>query len=784
MTTRRPRARALAAAAALLAAAAFWTCLEEPLFDTPTASVLVGRDGTLLGARIASDAQWRFPAITHVPEKFETAIVTFEDKRFHDHHGVDPIALARALYLNVTEGEIVSGASTLTMQVIRLARRNPERSYREKLVESVLALRLELEHTKDEVLALYASHAPFGGNVVGLEAASWRYFGRAPEKLSWAESTTLAVLPNNPALIHPGRNRDELLAKRDGLLRKLHDIGALDALDLELALREPLPSKPLPLPQAAPHLLDTLRARAGEGTHRFETTIDPSIQTAANAIVQEHARRLSLQDIHNAAAIVVDNVDFEVLAYVGNVTWSSSGERGYAVDVIQRPRSTGSILKPLLFAAMLDAGEILPKSLVPDVPTQYAGYVPENYDHGYRGAVPAKVALARSLNVPAVRMLRRHGVGRFQDFLTHMGMTTLNRSPEHYGLTLILGGAETTLWDMAAIYANLAETARQRRPSAPLTYRTLKLRSKDDTRTERTAELSPGAAWLTLEALVEVARPGDGRHWREFGSSRRVGWKTGTSYGHRDGWAIGTTPRHTVAVWVGNASGEGRPGLTGTATAAPILFDILNRLPSFDDTRWFEPPYLHMKQVEVCKNDGYLAGGGCETSEEWIPKHSHFDQVSPYHQRVHLDSAGRKRVHGACEAPHAMTHRSWFVLPAHLEHYYRKHHADYRRLPAYRADCRLTGATDAPIAFLYPNHGTRLYIPMDLGQEKGRTIFEAVHRDEEATLFWHLDARYLGSTTTFHQQALDITPGPHVVTVVDQLGNRLARRFEILSAHD
>jgi len=784
VTTRRRRAGALATAAALLVGAGFWTCLEEPLFNVPTAAVLVGRDGTLLGARIASDAQWRFPAMTHVPEKFETAIVAFEDKRFHDHHGVDPIALARALYLNVTEGKIVSGGSTLTMQVIRLSRRNRARSYSEKLIESVLALRLELEHTKDEVLALYASHAPFGGNVVGLEAASWRYFGRAPEQLSWAESTMLAVLPNSPALIHPGRNRAELLAKRDALLSKLHDKGKLDALDLELALREPLPSKPLPLPQAAPHLLDTLRARAGNGTHRFDTTIDPSIQAAANAIVAEHARRLSRQDIHNAAAIVVDNVNFEVLAYVGNASWSADGERGHAVDVIQRPRSTGSILKPFLFAAMLDAGEILPESLVPDVPTQYAGYVPENYDHAYRGAVPAKVALARSLNVPAVRMLRRHGVGRFQDFLTHMGMTTLNRSPEHYGLTLILGGAETTLWDMAALYANLAETARQRRARTPSTYRALKLRSKDTTRTERTAELSPGAAWLTLEALVEVARPGDGRHWREFGSSRRIGWKTGTSYGHRDGWAIGTTPSHTVAVWVGNASGEGRPGLTGTATAAPILFDILNRLPASEDASWFEPPYLHMKQVEVCKDDGYLAGGGCETSEEWIPKHSHFDQVSPYHQRVHLDSEGRKRVHGACEAPRAMTHRSWFVLPAHLEHYYRKHHADYRRLPAYRADCRLAGADDAPIAFLYPNHGTRLYIPMDLGQEKGRTIFEAVHRDEEATLFWHLDERYLGSTTRFHQQALDITPGPHVVTVVDEQGNRLARPFEILSAQD
>ena len=765
-------------ALALALGMGFWHALPEPLFNVPVASVLLARDGALLGAHIADDEQWRFPPMRHVPEKFETAIVAFEDKRFKSHPGVDPLALGRALYLAVVNGEIVSGASTLTMQVMRLARGHRERTVFQKLIEMTLALRLELSYDKDEILALYASHAPFGGNVVGLEAASWRYFGRPPERLSWAESSMLAVLPNAPALIHPGRRRDALRTKRDTLLQKLHANGTFSDLDLALALQEPLPDEPHPLPRSAPHLLETLRASGGNP--RYQTTIDAELQKAANAVVREHVARLQLQGIHNAAALIVNNVDFEVLAYVGNAEWSLDNDLGYAVDVVHRPRSTGSILKPLLFATMLESGDLLPTTLVPDVPTQYAGYMPENYDHTYRGAVPADVALARSLNVPAVRLLQQHGIDRFYDFMKHFGMTTLNRTPDEYGLTLILGGAETTLWDMAGIYSNLADIARHTGPGAREPYRALKILRDDTSETERMAELSPGAAWLALDALVDVKRPGDARFWRHFTSSRIVGWKTGTSYGLRDGWAIGTTPSHTVAVWVGNASGEGRPGLTGSAAAAPILFDLINRL---DPVPWFRTPFLHMKQVEVCKNDGYLAGGGCDTELRWVPKHSHFEKVSTFNRRVHLDQAGRAQVTGACEAPGRMSHRSWFVLPARLEFYYRKHHAEYRPLPRFREDCRLAAGvegTSGPIAFLYPNAGTKLYIPTDLARKRGETVFEAVHRRPDATLFWHLDDIYLGSTKTFHQQGLDMTPGRHIVTVVDETGNRLSRRFQVL----
>ena len=265
-----------------------------------------------------------------------------------------------------------------------------------------------------------------------------------------------------------------------------------------------------------------------------------------------------------------------------------------------------------------------------------------------------------------------------------------------------------------------------------------------------------------------------------FASSRKIAWKTGTSWGLRDAWAVGSSTRHTVAVWAGNASGEGRPGLTGASAAAPILFDLFNRL---DAAGWFARPDAHLKEVEVCRNDGYLANGNCDVEREWAPRDSHFDQPSPHNVRVHLDAARRHRVHGECERVGDMAHSGWFVLPPGQEFFYRRRHADYRVLPPYRADCEAGTAARArgPIEILYPGVGARIYVPVDLAESRSRVVFEAVHRDREATLFWHLDDTYVGATRAFHQRALDPPAGTHTVTVVDPQGNRVSRQFEVLA---
>lgn len=752
--------------------------IPDPLFDRPVSPVLIGADGSLLGARIATDGQWRFPAAGAVSEKFAVAITTFEDGRFRRHPGVDPVAVARAAWLNTREGEVVSGASTITMQVARMARGNRSRTYGQKAIEALWSLRIEAGRTKDEVLSLYADNAPFGGNVVGLEAAAWRYFGRSPADLSWAEAAMLAVLPNSPALIHPGRNRDRLRAKRDGLLQALQADGVFDDTELSLALLEPLPEEPVPLPRLAPHLLESLAARGyAEGERRFETTIDPGLQRTANRVVRDQAEGLSALGIGNAAVLVIDNETFDVLAYVGNSNWSTEAGSGSAMDLVHRPRSTGSVLKPLLYARMLDAGELLPSTLVPDVPSQFAGYMPENYDRTFRGAVPASQALARSLNIPAVWMLSQHGVDKFYDFLGDMGMSTLHRQPQEYGLTLILGGSEGTLWELTSMYANLARTAQRGRSRGTMTRLIPRVIGSDSVDTVGQIPLSTGASWLTVEALQEVVRPGVDAQWRLFEDTHEVAWKTGTSYGHRDGWAIGSSARYTVGVWVGNASGEGRPELTGVGAAAPILFEIFN---SLDRVAWRARPVLALKPVTTCVNDGYLPVAGCETEPVMAPRDSHFERTSPNHQLVHLAADGGTRVDARCEAVSSMRHQSWFVLPPGQEYFYRRTHSGYRGLPPVRADCTAAKRV-ADIGFLYPESGSRIYVPVELDGSRGRVIFAVAHRRQDATLFWHIDDRFHGSTTMFHEQALDLPPGRHTVTVVDDEGGSASRTFTVLT---
>jgi penicillin-binding protein 1C len=803
--------RYLLAVVVIIGFVLFWRCLPAPLFDAPFSWVLLDRDGELLGATTAGDQQWRFPSTSRVPDKFARAITCFEDRRFFHHPGVDPLAVLRALRQNFVSRRAVSGASTITMQVIRLSRFGRSRTLTEKLLEMVMALRLEVRLSKQQILALYASHAPFGGNVVGLEAAAWRYFGRAPDRLSWAESALLAVLPNNPALIHPGRNRQILLTKRNRLLDRMQRHRIIDALTCQLAQAEPLPPKPFPLPRLAPHLLARLqltqqgfKVNGGNGSkysdgQRIRTTLRRDIQHRSTQVLDRHHRGLVGNGIHNAAALILEVASGNVLAYVGNVSATEQMVHGNQVDIITAPRSTGSILKPLLYAAMLETGELLPDQLVADIPTRLGGFYPQNYSRTYQGAVPASRALARSLNVPAVRMLQSYGVDRFYAVLKKLGLRTLHRPARNYGLSLILGGAEGTLEDITAIYAGLARRVTgPRRPDAAdagAFFRLNYLAPMDVSRvggsstagtpqrllTVSSQPLGAAASWLTLKAMLEVTRPGVERDWKNFVSSRKIAWKTGTSYGHRDGWAVGVTPRYAVGVWVGNADGEGRAGLTGISAAAPILFELFGLL---DGRRWFDEPDNGLVEVTVCVRSGHRAGPDCtRTRKMLIPRAGLRSQRCPYCRIIHSDASGQWRVHGACERIAGIRPVKRFVLPPVMEWYYRKTNSNYHPLPAYRSDClALPDAVHTgSLSLIYPGKKGKIYVPIELNGRRGRTVFEAAHRNSGIGIFWHLDDRYLGATRDIHQMALAPTPGKHTLTLVDENGEQLQRVFTVLA---
>jgi penicillin-binding protein 1C len=763
----------------------FWFSLPRPLFQDPVSTVLLDRDSNLLGAKISADQQWRFPECRQVPEKFRLAVTHYEDRYFFYHPGINPVALVRAAYLNFSHRRIVSGGSTITMQVIRLSRKNRDRTFPEKFIEIFLAFRLGFSHSKADILKLYASHAPFGGNVVGIDAASWRYFGADAGHLSWAEAATLAVLPNSPGLIYPGRNPHFLRAKRNYLLDLLCKRGVIDATTCELAKSEKLPEKPFPLPHRAQHLLDRAMREGHKGT-RVVTTLDMALQQRIGDILDRHGIQIRANEIHNAAALVLEVSTGNVLAYCGNLPSTSSREHGNHVDLIAAPRSTGSILKPFLYAAMLNDGLLLPTTLVPDIPMQIGGFIPENYNLTYDGAVPAKMALARSLNIPAVKMLQTYGYEQFYSLLRKLGMTTLTKPADHYGLALILGGAEASLWDLAGIYASMARTLNHfsgngqkysKSDFHPPGYIAGKGQKKASSR-DQSSWFDAGSIWLTFEAMVEVARPDADLLWQQFSSSGKIAWKTGTSFGNRDGWSVGVTPEYVVAVWVGNASGEGRPGLTGIGTAAPILFDIFKTLPA---TTWFKEPVQAMMQVPVCRYSGYRSTEICEfTDSMWIPKQGAKTTPCPFHQLIHLDKSGKWQVNSNCESTENMQHLSWFVLPPVQEWYFRNKNPFYKVLPPFRPGC--TGNPERRnMDLIYPKNNSKIYIPVELDGKPGSAVFRLAHRDAGAMVYWHLDDRFTGTTSQVHQKALAPAQGMHRLTLVDQNGETMTIKFEVIS---
>ncbi len=763
----------------LLLLVVYYFSLPQKLFEAPYTTVIESNEGELLGAKIARDGQWRFPQQDSIPDKFTQCIVQFEDRNFYIHPGFNPVAMANAARQNYSSGRVVRGGSTLTQQVIRLSRKNKSRTYFEKIIEVILATRLEFRYSKDEIINLYAAHAPFGGNVVGLEMASWRYFGVQPHQLSWAESATLAVLPNTPSLIYPGKNQQKLREKRDRLLSRLLSEKIIDKETYGLALQEPLPQKPFELPQTAPHLLQRI-AKKHEGK-RIKTTIQTALQDRVNQLAKYYYNQYRQNEVHNLSVLVIDIKNRDIISYVGNSPTDTQHQKD--VDIISAPRSTGSILKPLLYASMLDQGELLPNTLIADIPTQISGYKPENFNLTFDGAVPAHRALSRSLNIPSVLMLQQHGVNKFYEELQRFRLSNISKTADHYGLSLILGGAESNLWDLCRTYAGMSSTlnyfnenqAKYRtKEFSELNYDSSFYNDFGDESYQKSI-IGAGAIWLTYNAMQEVNRPEGDEAWEFYDSSLQLAWKTGTSFGNRDAWAIGANSRYVVGVWIGNASGEGRPELTGVSSAAPLLFDVFRLLPR---KRWFVKPLNDLEEVEVCSLSGSLAKEGCPVVKQFVSLKGKTTKLCPYHKTVHLDKTESYRVNSNCEAVENIVAKAWFILPPVMEWYYKNQHIGYKPLPPLRGDCR--GMQEQTMDFIYPKQDTKIYLTKDFNSKVQPVVLKVAHGKAEMQLFWYMDAQFKGTTRTFHEMMVEPQTGTHVITVVDEEGNEIRRKIEIV----
>lgn len=757
----------------------YYFCLPKSLFKNPTSTVVTSKSNELLGAVIADDGQWRFPELDSVPTKFEHCILQFEDAYFYNHFGFNPVSIGKATVKNIKAKRVVRGGSTLTQQVIRLSRKNKKRSYFEKLQELILATRLEFRYSKKEILKLYASHAPYGGNVVGLEMASWRYFGLKPHQLSWAETATLAVLPNAPSLIYPGKNQQKLKIKRNKLLQKLLENEIIDQLTYDLAIEEELPQKPYALPTVAPHFVQEA-AKTHKG-QRVQSSLDIHLQRQVNSIAQQHYFRQKQNEVYNMAVLVLDVTTRKVLAYVGN----SPTDKAHQKDVnnVISPRSTGSTLKPLLYAHMLHTGDLLPTQLVADVPTEIAGYSPKNFNLTFDGAVPANEALTRSLNIPSVRMLQQYGLEKFREDIKAYHITDINKSANYYGLSLILGGAEASLWDLCKTFAGYAgivnhfEELKHQYYSNEFIEPSFVLNEKPDFGTveKNYVSIDAGSAYLTLNTLIEVNRPFTDQAWKYYDSSQKIAWKTGTSFGNKDAWAVGTTSKYVVGVWIGNSDGEGRPDLTGVGSAAPLMFDVFDILPK---SNWFLEPFEDLIEVDICDTSGYLAKPICASTIKRVQKGAVKANPCPYHQEITVDNLEKFRVNSNCESVSNIKQKTWFVLPPLMAHYYQQNNADYRPLPKFRNDCN--SLENNTMAFVFPSKKhSKLSLTRGESNQLNPIILKLTHTSSEAEVHWYLNDKFIGTTSQYHEQAILPKPGIYTVTVIDNLGNELKRVIEI-----
>ena len=575
----------------------------------PYSTLITARDGSILHAFLSHDDKWRM--YTELPEITPTlrdAILFKEDKYFYYHPGFNPVAMLRAATRNLLTGRRTSGASTITMQTVRLLEpRN--RTYTNKLIELFRAMQLEIHYSKDEILQLYLNLLPYGGNIEGLKSASLLYFGKLPVLLSLAELTTLTIIPNRPSSLRLGVHNDLVMKERNRWLTRFRQARLFDERTIRDAQDEPLEAYRREAPQRAPHLAYRLRSE-NPNVPTVHATLNPAIQATAEQLVERYASRIRAFNIHNAAVLIVDNKTQEVVAYVGSADFANSFDGGQ-VDGIRAVRSPGSALKPILYGLAFDAGVITPKTKLVDVPTNFGGYEPDNYDRRFNGPVTAEFALANSLNIPAVALLKEMGTSALVATLQKARFSAIKRQANELGLSMILGGCGVTLEEMTRLYVGLANEGRWfplnfTLPSAPQTNASKQPDGVD--------LLSPEAAYLVTHTLTQITRPDLPNNFDNSYHLPRIAWKTGTSYGRRDAWSIGYNQRYTIGVWVGNFSGVGVPELSGANTATPLLFQLFNVLDYNSPTGWFRVPKeaSTLSMRIICPETGDIPGEFCQ----------------------------------------------------------------------------------------------------------------------------------------------------------------------------
>jgi len=737
--------------------------------------------GEILYSFITDDDKWRmFTELDEISPELRKAIIYKEDKYFYWHYGINPIAITRAFWNNTVQNKRTSGASTITMQVARLLYPN-HRTYINKFGEMFRALQIEWCYSKDEILQLYLNLVPYGGNIEGVKSASVLYLQKQPNHLSLAEITALSIIPNRPTSLMPGKNNELITQERNKWLNRFLKEKVFDETTIKDALSETFDAKRYESPKNAAHFSFRMKNKF-ENDLNIETTLNAAMQRKTEVVLEDFMRTFKGQNINNASAFIIENKTMNVVAYVGSNNFFDSQNSGQ-VDGVNAVRQPGSTLKPLLYGMAIDKGILTPKTMISDVPINFDGYAPVNYDKKYNGYVTTETALALSLNVPAVKTLNELGVENFTNKLVDCDFQSIARQKKYLGLSVVLGGCGTTLEELTTLYAAFANDGKFQKVNFLNEVTNNKLEQIQKNKKQKTKKepqttnqiLSPESNFMICEMMTNLERPDLPDFWQNTKNLPQIAWKTGTSYGRKDAWAIGFNDKYTVGVWVGNFNGEGVPEMTGTQNATPILFNIFKQIDSEHSRSWLKKPKdLDIRMI--CSASGQKPSERCENQifDYFIPLISD-NKICSHLAKVYVSENDSTSYCMDC-LPTAGYKTKW--LPKHSPEiiaFFESENIGFEKIPPHYAKCEHVYKNGAPV-ITSPNDGSVYYIDKNYPEE---IQLKCQAGQDASKIFWYVNDVFLKQTGKNESLFFKPKEGRVKISCSDDLGRNSNIWFEV-----
>jgi len=715
-------------------------------------SILTDNKGEVINASLTADQKWRMKTeLEEISPLLRKTIIAKEDKYFYSHPGINLVAVGRAFFKNIFRWKRTSGASTITMQVAR-ALEHRKRTLPNKIIEMFRALQLEWKYDKDEILQLYLNLVPYGGNIEGVKAAALLYFNKNPDHLSLAEITALSIIPNRPSSLVIGKNNDRIIEERNRWLKKFSEGMVFTEKEIADALAEPLTANRGTVPHYTPHLFYKL-SRQQKGL--IQTHIDLNTQLKTEKIVADYVRVQRLRNIRNAAVIVIDNRTHKVITYVGSSGFNDTLDGGQ-VNGAAAVRQPGSTLKPLLYALCFDEGLLTPKTIMPDVPVNYEGYAPENYDQKFNGYVTIQYALEHSLNIPAVKSLNMLGKEKMIQELVRCHFRQIGKDRKKLGLSMILGGCGTTLEELTGLFSSFANEGKFIQPSY----------SHEDSLQPAIPLISPAANYMINDILSKVNRPDFPLNWTATERMPKIAWKTGTSYGRRDGWSIGYNKNYTVGVWTGNFSGAGVADLSGANIATPLLFRIFNTIDYNNDKEWFSQP-ADCDIRQVCSETGLPPSEHCTslTTDYFIPLISTTKLCNNWQEM--MVSPDEKIVYCKSCAPATGYKKKWYkIVEPEMQSWFEENRVVYQHIPPHNPECELIFKGNAPFIH-FPVNGVE-YLINKKNPEPLQLVCKTAN--DVSKVYWYINDKFYKAGQAGEKQFFIPDEGPVKISCTDDKG--------------